>query len=99
MASNVDPEKKSKDYTPPGWLITNWNVKLDPEQAKKLEDFRVRICDYLGKDNEICNPKNLFAKAVDLLIANEPALLTKVEYDIYNVQGGDIEKPVSGGNG
>lgn len=89
--------EREKDYNPPGWLISNWNVKLDPERAQKLNDMRVRVCAYLGKDSEVCNPENLWNKAVDLLLANETALLTKVEY--FDVQGNGIEKPVPDGNG
>jgi hypothetical protein len=55
-------------------------VKLDLERAQKLNDLRVRLCAALGKDNEICDPSNLWKKALDLLLAHEAALLAKVEY-------------------
>lgn len=75
-----------KNYNPPGWVITHFDksVKLDPERAQKFNDFRIRLCQYLGQDNETCNIDNLWLKAVDLLMENEAALLAKIENVNYD---------------
>lgn len=68
------------NYSPPGWLVTWFDqVKLDHDRAVAFEAFRKRICEHLGEDNEACKLNNLWIKALDLLLANEAALLTKVE--------------------
>lgn len=82
-------ESKKEDYTPPGWIVTWFDkVKLDSERAQKFNDFRFRLCRELGQDNEICNVNALWMKALDLLLANEPALLAKV--DCFDEQGNKI---------
>jgi hypothetical protein len=65
-----------KDFRPPGWLVTHCDktVKLDHERAQKFHDFRVRLCEKLGKDNDLCNPTNLWCKALDLLLEHESEL-------------------------
>ena len=71
---------KKPNYQPPGWLVTWWdNVRLDQDRAQKLNDFRFRLCEALGDDNELCNPINLWRIALDLLLANEAKLLATVE--------------------
>lgn len=73
--------EREKDYNPPGWLVTWFDqVRLDPERAQKFNDFRVRLCEALGKDNEICNVNNLWLRALDLLLADEPNLI-KAKHD------------------
>jgi hypothetical protein len=68
------------DYNSPGWAVSWFDqVRLDPARAVAFDEFRKRLCQSLGKDNEICNPNNLWMKALDLLIANESALLTNVD--------------------
>jgi hypothetical protein len=72
--------EKKIDYTPPGWIVTWFDfVRLDMERAQKFNDLRFRLCAALGQDNEICFHNNLWMKALDLLLAHEAALLTKVE--------------------
>ena len=72
---------KKANYDPPGWLIWNWDgvVRLDIERAQQFNDFRIRMCEALGEDNELCNPTNLFRIAMDLLIQNEAKLLATVD--------------------
>ena len=61
---------QDKNYSPPGYVITHFDktVKLELEQAQKFNDFRVRLCATLGQDNEICDPTNLWRKALDLVL-------------------------------
>jgi hypothetical protein len=72
--------KAEIDFNPPGWPVSCFDqVRLDPVRSVAFDAFRKRLCEYLGKNNEICDPNNLFTKALDLLIENESALLSKVE--------------------
>jgi len=65
----MEPEKKEKDYNPPGYLVTWFDqIKLDLERAQKFNDLRVRLCETLGKDNETCKVNNLWIQALDLLL-------------------------------
>jgi hypothetical protein len=76
----MEQDERKRDYNPPGWLVTRYDLpQLDPERARRLSDLRVRMCETWGKDNEKCKPGNLWLKALDLLLAHEGALLTKVE--------------------
>ena len=71
---------KKPNYEPPGWLVTWWdNVRLDIHRAQRLNDFRMRLCEALGSDNELCNPVNLWRIALDLLLDHEAALLSTVD--------------------
>lgn len=72
--------ENKKDYNPPGWLVTVFTqVTLDPIRAQAFDAFRTHLCESLGKDNDVCQVNNLWMKALDLLLANETALLAKVE--------------------
>ena len=76
------------DYNPPSWLVVEFpRIKLDEERAKKFHDLRKRMCAYLGKDVDDCEYNALFMKALDLLFANESALLAKVEHINFNEEG------------
>lgn len=78
------------NYNPPAWLVTHFDkVKLDVERARKFEQMRMRLCAELGKDNKVCEVNNLWMKALDLLLAYESALLTKVEY--FDAEGKKVE--------
>ena len=71
---------KKKDYSPPGWVIKHFNrsVILDDDRAVKFLQFRKRLCAALGNEDERCNIKNLMVLAIDLLMANEAAILVEV---------------------
>lgn len=72
--------KDEVNYNPPDWDVSWFDqVRLDPIRAAAFDAFRRRLCQSLGKDNEICNVNNLLMKALDFLLENESALLTKVE--------------------
>ena len=71
-----------KDFNPPAWLVVIFpEIKLDEERAKRFHNRRVRLCAHLGKEKEECHYNALFNKAIDLLLENEAALLTKIEYE------------------
>jgi hypothetical protein len=75
---------KEKDFNPPAWFVFLFSeIKLDKEVAEKFQALRTKLCSYLGKGDESCGYNTLFNKAIKILIENESALLTKVEYDIY----------------
>jgi hypothetical protein len=62
------------NYTPPAWLIRHHDrsVLVDEERATRFMEFRQRLCDKFGSDNEVCNPTNLFCQALDLLMDRGP---------------------------
>jgi hypothetical protein len=81
---------KEADYSPTGWLVSWFDqVRLDPERAQKFNDLRERLCQQLGKDNQACQVNNLWMKALDLLIANEAALLTTVDH--FDAEGNKLD--------
>jgi hypothetical protein len=85
----MDPKIKKPDYGPPGWLVTHWHdaVRLDTARAQRLHDFRIRLCEALGADNDLCNPTNLFRMAVDMLIAKEAAILSSTDGKPFEFDG------------
>jgi len=68
-------KEKKVNYSPPGWLVSIHEVKLDQERAQKLNDLRVRLCDATETINHINFPfiscNELWLKALDLLLSSE----------------------------
>ncbi len=64
------PEDK-KNFAPPGWLVTRWDIALDEPQARRLEALRCKLVAEHGAEDPRCDPKALWNRALDLLFEAE----------------------------
>ena len=74
----MEKEKKA-DYSPPGWLVTEFHqVRLDQDRAIALDAFRKRLCPIGVDHNPAFAVNNLWMIALDLLLEYEVVLTAQL---------------------
>jgi len=76
--------ERKPDYSPPGWLVSRFDIELDEEHAIKFNSFRQRMADATGSpgnhtDFPFLDPNKLWMDALDFLLEHEVLLLNKIQ--------------------